>query len=143
MSKYLSIFCILLLLGAGCTKVTPVSTPVVFLPIPEVAKAVEAPAVTQAPAPVVMVVAKAAPKSKAKAHRVKAKTHTDAECQGNRACAHRGGGPWLGEGFPECLRGHCWLPNGMRLSCGVRRPQSRESRTLSSGRRAPTASSAG
>jgi hypothetical protein len=36
----------------------------------------------------------------------------------------------------------CMLPNGVRLSCGLRRPQSRLSRSLSGGRRTPTASSA-
>jgi len=35
------------------------------------------------------------------------------------------------------------LPNGSRLSCGLRRPQSRPTRSPSSGRRGPTASSAG
>jgi hypothetical protein len=37
---------------------------------------------------------------------------------------------------------HGLQPNGLRLSCGLRRPQSREIPSLSSGRRRPTASSA-
>src|SRR5512146_1425704 len=37
-----------------------------------------------------------------------------------------------------------WTPlyNGLRLSCGVRRPQSRQTPSLSGGRRTPSASSA-
>jgi hypothetical protein len=34
-------------------------------------------------------------------------------------------------------------PNGLRSSCGLRRPQTRQTRSLPSGRRGPTASSAG